>query len=172
MHPVEPARRAVTVEEFCQGLRPRLLGALTLQYGYHVAEEITQETLTRVYEHWETVRELDSSRAWAYRVAFNLARSVLRRRLAERRALTRLGPPRADVPTGLDHADVLALRAAVARLPRQQRTALLLRYYADLSVAETSAVMRCTPATVKSYTRDALAGLRAGELSAHGGRWT
>lgn len=148
------------IEEFCRSLRPGLLGVLTVQYGHHVAEELTQETLARVYAHWEQVRQARSPQAWAYRVAFNLARCALRRKLAERRAMARVGTELATAAPGLDPADVLALRSAIGRLPKRQRTALVLRYYADLSVAEVAEVMGCSVGTVKSTTHDAVRALR------------
>ena len=42
----------------------------------------------------------------------------------------------------------------------EQRTALVLRFFADLSVAETAAAMRCPEGTVKTLTRAAIASLR------------
>lgn len=59
-----------------------------------------------------------------------------------------------------DAADVVAIRTAVAALPRRQRTALTLRYFAGLSVTETAADMRCAEGTVKSLCSQAIAGLR------------
>lgn len=149
-----------SVEDFCRTLRPRLLGTLRLECDHHVAEELTQETLSRVYERWDTVREMHSPQAWAYSVAFNLARSTFRRVLAERRAVRRHAARPAAASTGLDHADVLAVRWAVADLPVRQRTAVVLRYYADLSVEEVALVMDCAPGTVTAHTRDAIVGLR------------
>jgi len=146
------------LEAFCRVLRPRLLDSLALRHGHHVAEELTQETLARVYSHWGTVRALPSPRAWAYRVAFNLGNSVLRRKLAERRALVRTG--HVPLPPELDRADVLDVRAAVAALPGGQRSALILRYYADLSVEEAAQALGCSSGTVKSQTHQALRTLR------------
>lgn len=149
------------VDEFCATMRPRLLGVLTLQYGYHVAEELSQETLARVYSHWEVVRAHQRPEAWAFRVAFNLARSLLRRRRVERRAVDSIQPAAVEAAAGLDQADVIAIRDAVARLPGRQRLALVLRYYADLPAAEAAEVMGCREATVRSLTREALRTLRA-----------
>ncbi len=146
------------LEAFCRGLRPRLLDSLALRHGHHVAEELTPETLARVYSHWDTVRGLPSPRAWAYRVAFNLGNSLFRRKLAEHRALTRTGA--VPLPPELDRADVLDVRAAVTALPVGQRSALILRYYADLSVAEAAQALGCSPGTVKSQTHEGLRTLR------------
>ncbi len=53
-----------------------------------------------------------------------------------------------------------ALLTAVRRLPLGQRSALVFRYFARLSEAETAAVLRCSIGTVKSHTHRALNALR------------
>ena len=52
------------------------------------------------------------------------------------------------------------IRGAVASLPRRQRTALILRYYVDLSVREVASVMECPEGTVKTLTDKAVESLR------------
>jgi RNA polymerase sigma-70 factor (sigma-E family) len=148
---------------FCHRVRPRLVGTLSLLCGDgDAAEELAQETLARVWLRWSRVRELGepAATAWTYRVAINLANSWLRRRMAERRARARLAARSAGTHIDPDRADAVAIRQAVAALPRRQRTALVLRYYADLPVAEVAALMGCAPGTVKSLTSKALAALR------------
>jgi RNA polymerase sigma factor (sigma-70 family) len=49
----------------------------------------------------------------------------------------------------------------VARLPRRQRAALVLRYFADLPVADVADLMGCSQGTVKALTHQAIAALRA-----------
>lgn len=152
------------VEAFCARLRPRLVGALRLQLGdVGVAEELAQEALARVWDRWPTVQRADSPEAWAYRVAFNLARSHFRRRAAERRANARLGPGTREGadPADADVESLMLVRAAVAALPPRQRTAIALRYYADLAVGPTAVAMGCAPGTVKALTAQGVAGLRA-----------
>lgn len=143
---------------FCRELHPRLVGALALHCGDRdVAAELAQETLARVWERWSTVERHEAPEAWAFRVAFNLAASRYRRRAAERRAHARLGVTSVHEP---DTADAIAVRAAVAALPPRQRAALVLRYFADLSVERTAEVLGCRPGTVKSLTSQAIASLR------------
>ncbi|MFP3964142.1 sigma-70 family RNA polymerase sigma factor [Actinomadura fulvescens] len=149
--------------EFFVNMRPRLVGSLTMIHGdQYVAEEIAQEAFARVWSHWGKVRGLDggAAAAWTFRVAINLGRSRVRRRIAERKALARTGSFAAHSHVDPDAADAVAVRGAVAALPVRQRTALALRYYADLPVAEVAELMGCAPGTVKALTSQAIAGLR------------
>lgn len=145
--------------ELCRQEHPRLVGALALYVGdRRIAEELAQEAMIRLCQHWPRVRGLDSPRAWLHGVAMNLARSWWRRWYAERRAIDRHGidADRADP----DPADAVAVRRAVAGLPIRQRQALVLRYYAALPVREVAAQMRCAEGTVKSLTSHAIDSLR------------
>lgn len=149
--------------EFCRRAYPQLVGTMAVYCGDRgVAEELAQETLLRVWDRWERVRDLESPMGWAHRVALNLARSWFRRRAAERRALARHGAPPEQGPALPDDAEVLALRGAVRGLPPRQRAAVALRYYAGLSVAEAADVLGCAEGTVKSLTAKGVATLRAG----------
>jgi RNA polymerase sigma-70 factor (sigma-E family) len=154
--------------EFCHRLRPRLVGTLSLLCGSAgVAEELTQEALARTWSNWPRVRELGepAASAWAHRVALNLARSWIRRQMAERRALARLGTDTAEHHDP-DMADAITIRRKVSALPRRQRTALVLRYYTDLPIAEVAELMGCAPGTVKSLTSKAIYTLRS-EIAVH-----
>jgi RNA polymerase sigma factor (sigma-70 family) len=75
----------------------------------------------------------------------------------------RIGAP-AIASVESDRAAALAVRDAVAALPEPQRQALILRYFADLSVRETASAMRCPENTVKTHTRRALDALRLSGL--------
>ena len=123
-------------DSFCQALYPKLVGSLRLAFGPAVdAEDVAQEAMVRALERWEKVAAMDHPEAWVFRVAFNLARSRLRRRRAEGQATERLAN-RPTSPGGADVADAVAVRAAVAGLAKRQRQAIVLRFYADLTVAE------------------------------------
>jgi RNA polymerase sigma factor (sigma-70 family) len=150
--------------EFCRAEWPRLVGSLSLDVGSReLAEDLAQETLAKVCTHWRRVRKADSPSAWAHRVAFNLAKSHGRRQ----GRWARVQPLLAARPLGavdLDRASALAVRDALATLPTPQRQALILRYFADLSVRDTAAAMRCPENTVKTHTRRALEALRLSGL--------
>lgn len=157
-------------EAFCRTMHPKLVGALYLYLGdADVAAELAQDTAVRIVEHWPRVRGMDNPGGWAYRVAFNLARSRLRRGLAERRAHARAdhhGEDQASTSTStFDPADALTVRQAVVALPRRQRQAVVLRYFADLTVDQVADAMGCRPGTVKAHLHQALASLRASGLA-------
>lgn len=145
---------------FCMREHPRLVGSLTLYCGrIDVAEELAQEALARACLGWPRVRLMSSPGAWVHRVAMNLANSWFRRLSVERRARQR--QHQRDAPEDTDTAERMAVRAAISRLPRRQRMAVVLRYYLDLPVAETAAEMQCAEGTVKALTFKGLAGLRS-----------
>jgi RNA polymerase sigma-70 factor (ECF subfamily) len=155
--------------DFCAREHRRLVGTLTLHCGDPaVATELAQEALAKACQHWQSVREMDAPGAWVHRVAINLSSSYYRRKKAERAATERFGGRRQVGEDGSDRpepAEVLAVRKAVAGLPPRQRTALVLRYYSDLSVDQTAEAMGCRPGTVKSLTSQALDSLRATGLA-------
>ena len=116
--------------------------------------------------HWSKVRDADSPSAWAHRVGFNLAKSHHRRGAAWRRLRTRAIPEAGRYESDEATAVGVAVRAAVAALPEPQRQALVLRYFADLSVHDVAAAMGCPENTVKTHTRRALESLRTRGLLA------
>lgn len=147
------------VTAFCAQHHGRLIGLLSLQVGdRHVAEELAQDVLAKVCQHWPGLQD---PRAWMNRVAINHANSWLRRRAAERRAMARRKGQQVE-ESAPDQADAVAVREAVAVLPVRQRTALVYRYYAGLSVSETADAMSCAPGTVRALTHQAVSALRDG----------
>ena len=126
----------------------------------HLAEDLLQETLTRVAQKWRKVG--DSPDAYARRVMHNLAIDSWRRRQARPAEVLGAAPP--ELSGRGDSIDVerrVLLRDALARLTPRQRAVLSLRFYEDLTEVEAAAVLGCSVSTVKSTARDALARLRA-----------
>lgn len=157
---MDPASRSDAVA-FCEHMRPRLVGALSLYCGNaDVAEEYAHEALIRVWQDWPRVSAMDAPESWTVRVALNGVHGFFRRRGIEQRAMARAARRR-QLPEDVDLAESLALRQAVAALPRRQRTALVLRYYLDMSVEDTATHMQCAPGTVKSLTNKAVQALRS-----------
>jgi RNA polymerase sigma-70 factor (ECF subfamily) len=111
------------------------------------AEDAVQEALLRAWERSERGERIDSLPAWVTTVSLNLARSGLRRVLAERRARARLGG--AD-PAEPEDADRIDLERALAALPRRQREAVVLRYYLGMDTREVAQLLHVNEGTVKS----------------------
>jgi RNA polymerase sigma-70 factor (ECF subfamily) len=104
-------------------------------------------------------------RAWLYRIATNVAFTHLRRRRRERAWHTGLDevlPDGASPPPDQAARKILLARlaAAVEGLPVQQRSALVLRQYQELSYAEVAEVLGCTEAAARANVYQALKKLR------------
>jgi len=128
-----------------------------------LAEEAAAEAFARAFSRWEHVRIMASPVGWVYQVALNEARRGFRRRRLEERATRRRGAD-PDIPGPGEPAD--ALRAALRALLARARTAVALRYFADLPEAEVAALMgvaRGTVAATLHSARRQLAAALAGE---------
>jgi len=135
----------------------RVLRSLTLVLGEpQRAEDAAQEAFAKAYRRWGSVGQMERPGTWVYVVALRAER----RRLARdaRRPEAELEAVGAD---GIDDAvDRVWLVDALARLTPRQRCAVVLRYYADLSVTDVAAAMGCADGTVKATLHTALARLQ------------
>ncbi len=134
---------------------PRVRAAVTLALGdADLAEDATAEAFAKALVHWSKVKAATSSHAWVYTVAMNQARSTLRRRGVERRWLRRqAAQPAVHQAPPVEPDD--PLWRAVGQLPPRARTAVALRYVADLSEAEVADVMGIAKGTVAATLHQA-----------------
>ena len=121
------------------------------------AEEAAQEAFTRALKHWRRVRQVDQPRSWLYVVAMNHVRDGWRRAKRQPRWDENLTPA-SDLGGRVTTA--VSVRDAIATLPDRQREAVVLRYLADLSLAEVAEAMGCAVGTVKATLHHALGVLR------------
>jgi RNA polymerase sigma-70 factor (sigma-E family) len=115
-----------------------------------LAEDLVQEAFVRLYGRFRDLRDPGAFEWYLRRTIVNLVRSHFRRLRVERAYLESRGrerPPVADPP---DPGTREELWKALQGLPERQRTAIVLRYYEDLSEARTAEVMGCPVGTVKS----------------------
>ncbi|WP_430868302.1 sigma-70 family RNA polymerase sigma factor [Demequina aurantiaca] len=134
-------------------------------YGYlltgsqHAGEDLVQDSIVKVFSRRRRIPNAQAAEGYV-RAAM---RSVHIDRMRREKVWRRIAPgqvARDDVP---DHADRIAtadaLGAALATLTPQQRTAVVLRYYDDLTVPAVAAQMRLAEGTVKRYLSEALGRL-------------
>src|SRR3954451_2118257 len=142
---------------------PRLFRtAYALTGDRHLAEELLQETLVKLFVAWSRASRADAPDAYARRVMVNLSTSRWRARRRRPEVLA------ADAGHGSfvrgfegELAESDALWQAIRRLPPRQRAVVVLRYYEDLSEQQIAAVMGVAPGTVKSLSSAAMSKLRS-----------
>jgi RNA polymerase sigma-70 factor (sigma-E family) len=120
------------------------------------ALDLAQEALTRARERWRTVATMDRPDAWVQRVVVNLALSARRRR----RLIPRLLSHRLETSVSGPEAPDPQLRGALLSLTPAQRAVIVLRFYADRSVAEVADDLGKRPGTVRALTSQGLGRLR------------
>lgn len=125
--------------------------ALLMTGDLATAEDIVQDAFEQLHRRWPSIRQQDSSLAYVRSSVLNGCRSMHRRaRVARKHAARLAGPPEAGADTGAAAGERSDLVAALLALPRRQREVLVLRYYADLDVAEIAATLRIGPSAVRS----------------------
>jgi RNA polymerase sigma-70 factor (sigma-E family) len=149
-----PRRR---FEAFVAGSADSLFRTADLMTGdAGAAEDLVQETFLRVARRWHRVESMDHPLAYARRILANLVLDGARRRS---RDLAELDPPGGRQAEPADEGAARALRDvddqaefrwALARLAPRERAVLVLRYWADLPVAEVAEILGCSAGTVKS----------------------
>jgi RNA polymerase sigma-70 factor (ECF subfamily) len=150
--------------------RPEVLDDLLERYGREIqgvaylilrdraaAEDVVVDTLLTALDHGDQLRDAEKLRPWLLRIATNRALGV--RRSSSRVVQLHVVPDRpARRP---DEDERLTLLACVDRLAPRTRAAVVLRYYADLSVRDTAETLGTSENTVKTQLREALAQMRA-----------
>jgi RNA polymerase sigma-70 factor (sigma-E family) len=126
---------------------------------WHMAEDLVQETLARSALHWSAVESSEHPEAYVRQILLNQVRQRWRRRIGRERPVAE--PAQAVVADGAnDRAARDQLMTALRQLPTKQRAAVVLRYFEQLSEAETALALHCSVGTVKSQTHRALSTLR------------
>jgi RNA polymerase sigma-70 factor (sigma-E family) len=148
-------------EDFVAATSTRLFSLAMLLVGRNQAdaEDLLQDVLERAYRHWPRIVRGGEPEPYIRRMLANAA--VDRRRLLRRRPERPLDP---GAPADTNEVDQVTERAvlirALADLPPRQRAVLVLRYFEDLTEAQTAAVLGCGVGTVKSQSSRALARIR------------
>ena len=113
------------------------------------AEDLLQSALAKAYRHWGRIRRAGNPEAYVRTVLLNEQRSWWRRRGSREVVVAEVpdgGGP--DEPGAYAERD--RLWRALAAMPPRTRAVLVLRYWEDLSEADTAEILGCSVGTVKS----------------------
>nr|WP_230417017.1 SigE family RNA polymerase sigma factor [Micromonospora tarapacensis] len=150
-------------EEFRDFVTSRSAALLRTAYlltgDWGIAEDLLQTALTKTYLAWKRLGGIEAIEPYARRVMVNTSTSWWRRRWHGERP-TEVLPERAAVDEIDQQLDRDVLWRHLRALPARQRAVLVLRFYEDMSEAQTAAILEISPGTVKSQTSRALATLR------------
>jgi RNA polymerase sigma-70 factor (sigma-E family) len=145
-------------DDFVVGCSPRLLRtAYLLTRDHGMAEDLLQTALTKAWFAWSRIG--GDAEPYVRKIIVNTYASWWRRKWNGEH-------PSDELPESVsnDHAEGAStghdLWAALGRLPRRQRAVVVLRYFEDLTEAETARLLDCSVGTVKSQASKALAKLR------------
>jgi RNA polymerase sigma-70 factor (sigma-E family) len=124
------------------------------------AEDLVADAFVKLYRRWRR-GGIDNPRAYLRRTVVNESNSRYRRLAVERREATRRwGDDRGSRSADDQVAEADAIASALAALPPRQRSAVVLRYYADLPEREVADVLGVSVGTVKSSVSRALERMR------------
>ncbi|MEU4689294.1 sigma-70 family RNA polymerase sigma factor [Actinoplanes sp. NPDC023714] len=151
------ATRRAGFEQFARAFVARLHGsAYQLCHDWHLAQDLTQTTLTKLFQGWERARESDNLPAYAQKILLRVYLDHRRRRSSTETRLPALREPAYEISPDLR----LDLLGALSRLPARDRAIVVLRYFADHSVEQVAAELGVPVQVVKSQTRRSLIKLR------------
>jgi RNA polymerase sigma-70 factor (sigma-E family) len=132
--------------------------AMLLSGDRHLAEDLLQDCLVKLYLRWRQVARKGDPHAYLRRMLVN--GNVSRWRRTRRETLTAQTPDRAG-PLAEASEPHEQLRTALMALSQRQRAVVVLRYYADLSEQQVATELGCSVGTVKTQHSRAMAKLRA-----------
>jgi len=162
-----PGRQTGPYPSFASYVRARqpvlLRTARSLTANPSDAEDLLQTALAKTYVAWERIEDHRALDGYVRRALVNTRTSQWRKRRVDEFSCEELPEPE-PLPGGDDPAERQALHdamwRAILRLPARQRAMVVLRYYEDLSEAQTAEVLGVSVGTVKSAVSRALSKLR------------
>jgi RNA polymerase sigma-70 factor (sigma-E family) len=158
-----PCARYSSFSSYVRARGPVLLRtARSLTANPSDAEDLLQTALAKTYVAWERIEDHRALDGYVRRALLNTRTSQWRKRKVDEFACDELPEPETVPEPDLAEQQVLhdAMWRAVMKLPDRQRAMVVLRYYEDLSEAQTAEVLGVSVSTVKSAVSRALGKLR------------
>ena len=147
----------MTEQEFAdraEAIKARLYRTARLYLGSEAhALDAVDEAVYQGFLHYKKLRQPEYFDTWLTRILINACNAELRRRKRELAVV--------ELPeTAAEEFDALPLREAIARLPKELRAVIVLRYFQGLTLAETAQALGLPPGTVSTRQRRALSLLK------------
>lgn len=124
-----------------------------------LAQDLVQDALIRTHQRWDRISAMAAPEAYVKKIIVN-AHLSFRRKFSRVRLVDEFEPRAANGDHAAQSADRAMLAEELAKLPKQQRVVLALRFYEGMTDAEIAEVLGCTVGTVRGYASRALATLR------------
>jgi len=145
--------------DYVHGRTPALRRVAYLLSGdEHQADDLVQETITKLYARWPRISQVQNVDAYVHSMLVRVFLDEKRRGWWKVRLFGAAPEPPPDAGAALENRPVV--RAALGRLPPRQQAVLVLRFLCDLPVADVAEILDCSAGTVKSQTSHGLSTLR------------
>lgn len=145
----------------------RARGDVLLRHAYllcgdrHWAQDLLQDALVKAHSRWRRISSMEHPEAYVRRMIVN---GFLTRRRRRSSGEVKLAAPEvvgAAADPAAAHAERDEMWSLLAALPRQQRAAIVLRFYEDLDDHTIARELGCEPATARKHVQLGLAKLKA-----------
>ena len=130
--------------------RPLVKLAALLVQDIDVAEELVQDSFVAMHSVWRRLADGDRALSYLYQAVVTLSRTVLRHRTP--------GMPSVD-PVAVTELEHSAVVSALRTLAPRQREVVVLRYYSDLTEAQTASAMRISKRALRRHAARAMFSL-------------
>jgi RNA polymerase sigma-70 factor (sigma-E family) len=145
--------------DYVHGRIPALRRVAYLLCGdEHQADDLVQETITKLYARWPRVAGVENVDAYVHTMMVRAFLDEKRRGWWKVRLFG--SPPDRQAPVAGAAEDRTLVRAALTRVAPRQQAVLVLRFLCDLPVADVAVILGCSEGTVKSQTSHGLEALR------------
>jgi len=141
-------------------------GPALIRFGYlltgdrQLAQDLSQEALTRVHRRWRRLADEGNPDAYARKIMVNQLTSWRRRRSFSERVTDTAELPTTTIEFDQTAIDRQALWVTIQSLPTRQRAVVVLHFYEDLDDDAIARILGCAASTVRVHLRRALAALR------------
>ena len=149
--PTVSMRPATLGELFVDQYTPMLRVAYLLTGSEAIGEDVVQDAFASMHRRFDTI---ETPAAYLRTAVVNGAKKHHRKRAREAAKLPLFAND------GVANSEMEILTDAIAKLPYAQRTAIVLRYYSELSDEEIGDALNCRPATVRSHLHRGIAALK------------